>query len=151
MENSDTEMIDKVREVAIWWRKTFGRSLGITGELGELYARKFLGLEPARVGEKEYDATKAGKRYQIKTRAPARGVEVDPRGRIGKFRGLQFDYALLVLLDNEYKLKEIYQADVRTIENLAKKEETERAGMHVSSFIKRAKRIYGEASPRELQ
>lgn len=141
MENIDC-MIERIRQDALWWRKEFGRSLGVTSELGEYYACKELKLKRAQPGEKGFDATKGGKTYQIKSRAPRKGVRVNWSGRVGKFSGFDFDYGLLVLLDHEYKLEEIYQADAKTLERLAQKEETGRRGIHISAFIKNSKKIW---------
>lgn len=141
MKNID-RMIERIRQDAVWWRKEFGRSLGVTSELGEYYACKVLKLKRAQPGEKGFDAIKGSKSYQIKSRAPRKGVTVNLSGRIGKFSGFDFNYGVMVLLNHEYKLEEIYQADAKILENLATKEEKGRRGIHISTFIKNSEKIW---------
>ena len=136
------ETIARIREFAVWYRNKFGRSLGVTGELGELYACEMLALRRTEAGEKGIDAVRNGKTYQIKTRAPRKGSEVNPRGRIGKLSSSKFDYALLVILDGEYNLKEIWQAHRNDLERgKAFEDETEKTGMHVTTFRKHGTKI----------
>jgi len=131
------DMIQKIKDVALECRKKYGRNLA-TGFLGELYACEILGLKLVENPiQKGYDAEdKDGKRYQIKTRCSIRGSEVNPRGRIGKFRDLDFDYALLVLLNDKYELRGIWQIEVNDeLKKAIEKDQTESSGMHVKTFI----------------
>ena len=137
-------MIQKIREVALIFRERYGRNLA-TGFLGELYACKVLGLELAENPiQKGYDAAKDGKKYQIKTRCSIKGSKVNLRGRIGKFRDSDFDYALLVLLDDKYNLKEIWQAEAKNekLKTAIKKDQTKNSGMHIKTFIDIAQKFF---------
>ena len=130
------DMIRKIREVSLMFRKRYSRNLA-TGFLGELYACKVLGLRLAEnPNQKGYDAEKDGKRYQIKTRCSIKSSKVNPRGRIGKFRGLDFDSALLVLLDDKYNLRGIWQAEANDeLRKAIEKDQTKNSGMHLKTFL----------------
>ena len=139
------DMIRKIRDVALEFRKKYGRNLA-TGFLGELYACEVLGLKLAEnPNQKGYDAEdEDGKRYQIKTRCSMRGSGVNPRGRMGRFRRPDdFDYALLVLLDDKYDLKEIWKAELNEeLRKAIQEDQTKYSGMHIYRFIKLARKVY---------
>jgi len=85
------------------------RKLGITGEVGELLACKQLGLKLVLDARSEgFDAIdKRGLRVEIKSRrSESEGLPRDA-GRTSSFSKHKFDYALLVLLDKKYRLREI--------------------------------------------
>ena len=131
------DMIRKIRDVALEFRKRYGRNLA-TGFLGELYACEVLGLKLVENPiQKGYDAEdEDGKRYQIKTRCSIKGSKVNPKGRIGKFRRLDFDYALLVLLDDKYDLRGIWQIEANDeLKKAIGKDQTKSSGMHVKTFM----------------
>lgn len=114
----DDNIIQKVKlaiEAALAYESATGgnRKLGITGEVGEILVCYQLGLrlmlDPRSVG---YDALDSGgRRVQIKTRrSESKGLPRDA-GRVSRFSEHEFDYALLGLLDHQYRLCEIWQAD----------------------------------------
>ena len=82
------------------------RKLGLTGEIGKVLCCQLLGLrlcaDPRSQG---FDAMGAdGRRVQIKTRrSESNGLPRDA-GRLSRFSEHGFDYALLVLLDVEYRI-----------------------------------------------
>ena len=105
----------KAIESAIKYENLTGRKLGITGEIGEILVCHKLGLKllqnPISAG---YDAIdikgKEEVRYQIKSR------KVNNRslgGVTGSFSNHGFDFAVLVILDEDYKILKIYQADYK--------------------------------------
>ena len=140
------DMIQKIRDVALEFRKRYGRNLA-TGFLGELYACEVLGLKLVENPiQKGYDAEdNDGKRYQITTRCSIKGSKVNPRGRIGKFRDLNFDYALLVLLDDKYELRGIWKAKLNDeLIRAIREDQGKYSGMHVYKFLNlsSSRRIY---------
>ena len=125
----DGELINKLKPAInaalIYEAATHGkRKLGITGEVGELLACHQLGLKLVLdYLSKGFDAvTEDGLRVQIKTRrSDSEGL---PRnaGRTGHFSKHEFDYALLVLLDNKYQLCEIWRADYNKLKPIIEKQ-----------------------------
>lgn len=89
------------------------RKLGITGEVGEVLVCHALGLR-MMLGDRSagYDAIDSkGRTVQIKTRrSEGHGLPRDV-GRVSTFSVHPFDYALLAILDYEYKLREVWKAD----------------------------------------
>ena len=82
----------------------------IVGSLGEHYAIKELKLEPMPKNFKDYDATKNGLRYEIKTRQK---VPTPYRKKKSQYRleGLLkgYDLLILVMLNEEFKVDGMYQ------------------------------------------
>jgi len=112
------KVVGVVIQSAINYGKVTGRKLGITGEIGEVLVcdkLKFkLLADPITSG---YDAVdNKGKKYQIKTR---RGNS--NKGRVGRFSNHKFDYAILAILDEGYKLKELYQVPFKKLEPVLRK------------------------------
>lgn len=121
------------------------RKLGLTGEVGEVRCCQLLGLrlciDPRSMGFDAIDVK--GKRVQIKSRRSE--TEGLPReaGRIGTFSLHGFDYALLVLLDPEYDVVEIWRAESDEIADLIKKHK--RRNPPLASFKRRAHRVWPTA------
>ena len=148
----DTISVDKVLietltlaiEAALGYEKaTKGkRKLGITGEVGELLACHQLGLElvcnPNSAG---YDAIdRDGACVQIKTRRNETKSLPRETGRTGRFSKHDFNYALLVLLDSNYELCEIWRADYKKLKPMIEKQE--RRNPSLSSFKNAGKRVF---------
>lgn len=116
------------------------RRLGITGEVGEVLACYHLGLrlilDPIAEG---YDAIdKDNKRVQIKTRRDM-DETTKSKGRISRFSTHEFDYALLVFLDHDYQLKEIWRSDYNKLKPLFEKEK--RRNPSLSAFKRVSEKI----------
>lgn len=127
------------------YKARFHRSLPLTGEIGELYACHRLKLIREPPGTKGFDAKDAdGLRVQIKSRAPG-GLAgaVNRSGRINRFHNWDFDYALLTLLDGDYEVKGIWRAERRSLEEAQADVQNDRAGVHVSTFIKIGEQVWG--------
>jgi len=73
-------------------------------------------------------------------------THVNPVGRLGRFHSWEFDYALLVLLDSEYRLKTIWQAEPQELERLQAKVVNPKVGLNVSAFKKVAHLVYGDGA-----
>lgn len=119
------------------------RKLGITAEVGEVLACHRLGLKLILdTHSKGFDAIdKDGKLVQIKSRrSESEGLPNDA-GRVGTFSKHHFDYALLVLLDHNYKLCEIWRA----VHNSKLKqliERQKRRNPNLASFKHIAKKVF---------
>jgi len=138
----DTGLVEALRQLAQQWKRRFGRGLGVTPELAEVYACQKLGLKRMPSGNQGFDAIdREGKRYQIKGRAPNRGDIVNPAGRVGRFVNFDFNYALLVMLGSDLRLREIWRADAESLKVEQAKVQNGRAGIHVSTFQKIGERL----------
>lgn len=138
----DTGLVEALRQLAQQWKQRFGRGLGVTPELAEVYACQKLGLKRMPSGNQGFDAIdREGKRYQIKGRAPNRGDIVNPAGRVGRFVNFDFNYALLVMLGSDLRLRGIWRADAESLKVEQAKVRNERAGIHVSTFQKIGERL----------
>jgi hypothetical protein len=138
------KVVDQVIQSALEYESTTGgtRKLGITGEVGEILACYHLGLrlcvDPRAAGFDAIDCE--GKKVQIKTRrSETEGLPRDA-GRIGTFSKHSFDYALLVLLDREYHVAEIWRAEYDDVSPLIEKQK--RRNPNLSSFKKASKRVW---------
>ena len=138
----DTGLVEALRQLAQQWKQRFGRGLGVTPELAEVYACQKLGLKRMPSGNQGFDAIdREGTRYQIEGRAPNRGDIVNPAGRVGRFVNFDFNYALLVILGGDLRLREIWRADAESLKVEQAKVRNERAGIHVSTFQKIGERL----------
>ena len=146
---SKSERIKKIlksaKKVAVEYYKETGKHLGVTGEVGEYEAAdklKLKLLDPLTPG---HDATdRNGKKYEIKTRLISDDKKV---GRVGKIKLThKFDYALLVLMDKEFKNLEIwkakYSAIKKALEKPGSKSRNERGQLSVSAFVREAEQVW---------
>jgi hypothetical protein len=92
---------------------------GIVSDLGELWACKLFGLTRMPERQAGYDAVDIdaklgprGGRYQVKSRSPEKNKFVDPLGTVGRFSSLEFDAAILVLMDSDLQVYEVWLASV---------------------------------------
>ncbi len=108
----DNPIISAVIKSAIKYEKLTGRKLGITGEIGEFLVCKKLKLKflknPQVAGHDAVDTR--GKKYQIKSRRVSH-----QKGRIGRFSKHKFDFAILVVLDENYKILEIWKTSYKKL------------------------------------
>ena len=130
------KIISTASKVAIEYEKLTGRKLGITGEIGEVLVCDKLKLKllanPLSAG---YDAIdKICKRYQIKTRRVEHG-----RSRIGRFSKYAFDYAILAILDRNYKILELWRAEFEKLKPILDRQR--RRNPSLREFKKVSKRI----------
>jgi hypothetical protein len=84
------------------------------------------------------------KKVEIKTRRDSKNDEVRKQSRVGRFGkkgNYNFDYGLYVGLDHKFEVHNIFKI---TRESLIELEATEKQnrGLHISSLIKRAPKIY---------
>jgi hypothetical protein len=131
----------EAKKLAQRYRALTGKPLGITGEVAEYEAARILGvtLTPAR--QAGYDATegkgKQLRRLQIKGRCILPGSE--PGQRLGSIDiAKEFDAVLLVLLDENFDAKAIYEASrkaiVQAISAPGSRARNERGSLGVNKF-----------------
>src|SRR5437899_5636196 len=90
-----------------------GRKFGITGEAGEILVCRALDLQMVENPRSEgLDAVDTkGLCVQIKTRRSESGDLPKDGGRLSKFSAHECDYALLGILNSEYKLVAVWKSD----------------------------------------
>ena len=148
----DEHLINRVKSAitaALAYERATGgkRKLGITGEVGELlvcYRMKLrLVLDNRSQG---YDAIdREGKRIEIKTRrSESVGMPRDS-GRVSRFSEHEFDYALLVLLDHEYRLCEIWRADYNKLRPIIEKQKWRNPNL--ASFKHVGEKVFVRSGP----
>ncbi len=118
------------------------RKLGITGEVGEVLACHQLKMRLVLDSRSEgFDAIdKENLLVQIKTRrSESEGLPRDV-GRTGIFSKHRSDYALLVLLDHKYELREIWRADYVKLNPVIEK--NKRRNPSLSSFKSVGRKVF---------
>lgn len=146
IESRIVEKIQQIVKIALEYEEYFDyeRKLGITGEVGEILACYYFDLELMKGSRnKGYDALDSDKyRVEIKTlrKEPKKGVDSNLKaGRISSFSKHQFDYCLLLLLDQKYTVKEVWKADFEKLKVIIEKEA--KRNPSIKEFVKRADRV----------
>ncbi len=133
-------VLERARSAAIDYYRLTGKPLGITGEIGEYLAAKHLGLTLADARTPGYDAINPqGQRIQVKARAIPSGKRLSGQ-RLGSIRlDHDSDVVHLVLMDELFELKAIYEADRSSIEAAltkpGSKARNERGALAITKFI----------------
>lgn len=140
-----SKVIERARLVAADYYRVTGRPLGITGEIGEYDAARLLGLKLAEVRMAGYDAIKQdGTKVQIKTRYLREENENARRVPAIKMTH-DWDTAMLVLLDEDFNTRAIYEAsrDVIAAEVIKPGDKARaRGAIGLGAFKKLAKQIW---------
>ena len=129
---------------------TRSRSQGSVSDLGELSALpKLFGLARMPEGQAGYDLLdtdaklgKRGLRYQVKSRSPEKSRFVNPVGTVGGFSSFEFDRALLVLMDSDLQ---VYQVWCVNRDEVRANVRPGRRDVTVARFIQIGKSIYQRA------
>lgn len=109
------KLITQARRIAADYRKATGKALGgVSSEIAENDAARLLDLELCKERTAGYDAvgrgTREGRRVQIKGRAIF--DERKSGQRIGQLKlDQEWDSVVLVLMDQDYEPREIYEAE----------------------------------------
>ncbi len=137
---SDDQLIESILPLAIEYRNRFGKNLGITSEVGEYKAASILKLDRVTGNiQKGYDAWDiSGNRVQIKTRIYHKNQE-----RTGLFSNFVFDYALLVLLTDDYEVIEIHKVNRKDIQEQIETQNYSRSSVSIGKF----KQLGGQIFP----
>ena len=145
--NQIRAVLERAKDAAVEYYDLTGKPLGITGEIGEFYASKYLKLDLAEARTTGYDASdKDGRKLEIKSRAID---EEKPRGgqRIGRINlKHEFDVVLLVLMNKRFELMQIHEADRAAVKKAltkpGSKARNERGSLAVSQFIRIGKQVW---------
>jgi hypothetical protein len=113
------KLIAEARRLAVEFRRTTGKPLGLTGEIARYDAARLLGLElvPAQEGI-GYDAIGRGRWEGLRVQVKGRAILDEGKGgqRIGQVRtGQDWDILVLVLLDEDFEPYEIHEADRQAV------------------------------------
>lgn len=142
-----SEVLERARSVATDYYRLTGKPLGITGEIGEYLAAKHLGLELADARMPGYDAVDgAGRKIQIKARSISASKKLTGQ-RLGSIRlEHTWDAVLLVLMDELFDLRAMYEAERPAIETALKKPgskaRNERGALAIAQFISIGKQVW---------
>ncbi|OGB75945.1 MAG: hypothetical protein A2496_16765, partial [Burkholderiales bacterium RIFOXYC12_FULL_60_6] len=134
-------ILAEAKKLAQRYRVLTGKPLGITGEVAEYEAARILGVELTPARQSGYDATEIRDgqtfRLQIKGRCVLEGCK--PGQRIGSIDiKKEFDAVLLVLLDENFEAKVIYEAPreavIAALTAPGSKSRNERGALGISKF-----------------
>jgi hypothetical protein len=132
------DILQKAKELAREYHSLTGKPLGITGEIAEFEAAFRLDLELAKARQPGYDAVEkladgSERRLQIKGRRLLLDSKPGQRtGSIDVSKSKKWDSVILVLLDENFEIKEIHEAKRKDIERELKG--SSRCDLHVSKF-----------------
>ncbi|MCO6413862.1 MAG: hypothetical protein J5I92_14070 [Thiogranum sp.] len=115
------KLIAEARRLAAEFRRTTGKPLpGVSGEIAEYDAARFLDLEICKQKPGGYDAVGRGAREGWRVQIKGRVIfDEDKSGqRVGQLKLDQdWDSVVLVTMDENYETFEIYEADREEVEN----------------------------------
>lgn len=142
-------LIERARPIAVDYYRLTGRPLGITGEIGEYEATQLLEMTLAPVRAAGYDAVKLdGTRVQIKTRYLDEEDENNRRVPTIKMTH-DWETVMLVLLDENFYARAIYEASRSAIENEITKIQSQsgQRGLRISLFKRISTQIWPQTHP----
>jgi hypothetical protein len=138
------DLINTVIDCAIKYEKFTKnkRKLGITGEIGEIFACSQFGLKLVLDSQSAgYDAIdQNGLKVQIKARKSESGQRLRDLTRLSRFSRHEFDYCLLLLFEGDYKIYEIWKAEYEKLLPIIDKEKNRNPSL--GSFKKIAEKIF---------
>jgi len=139
--NDIAELLADAKSLARKYRKLTGKSLGITGEVAELSAAQLLGLELAAARQPGFDATRSesGKVTKIQIKGRCVPANAKPGRKLGRIQlDKEWDVVLLVLMDEDFDVQNIYEAERLAIEEALRapgsRARNERGVLSVSKF-----------------
>jgi len=134
-------LLIQAKNLAKRYRALTGKPLGITGEVAEFYASKYLGLRLAPAREPGYDATmkEGGKTVRIQIKGRCIPKNAKPGQRLGTIKlEKNWDRVILVLMDEDFEITEIFQAErpkiTRALKVPGSKARNERGALGVNKF-----------------
>lgn len=135
------EVLAEAKALARKYRKLTGKPLGITGEVAEFAAADLLGLELADARQAGYDAVRRANGKEVKIQIKGRCIPsgAKPGQRLGSIRlDHEWDTVLLVILDEDFEVSSIYEAERSDIEIAllapGSKARNERGALAVAKF-----------------
>ena len=153
MTRTEKHILAEVRKLAVEYHQLTGKSLGVTGEIGEFEAAEKMGLELRAARAEGYDAVRhegGYRRIQIKSRWKRNGTSWGRVARIDISK--EFDSVMLVLMHGDYEVYEIWEAGRQDVVNRltmpGSKSRNERGQMGVSQFKAIAKKVWSMGKKR---
>lgn len=114
------KLIAEARKLAVEFRRTTGKALpGVSGEIAEHDAARFLDLELLKEKPGGYDAVGKGRREGWRVQIKGRVIFNESKSgqRIGQLKMDQdWDSVVLVIMDEHYETGEIYEAEREQVE-----------------------------------
>lgn len=133
--------LQQAKSAAKKYRQLTGKPLGITGEIAEFEAARILGLTLSQARQPGYDAEHHKGEQIAKVQIKGRRIPKDakPGQRVGSIRfDHEWDSVVLVILDEDFEVVEIHEADRDVIWKALKKPgskaRNERGALSVSKF-----------------
>ena len=134
-------LLDEAKALGRKYRTLTGKPLGITGEVAEVSAANILGLELAAARQSGYDAIwgRDGKEVKVQIKGRCILPDAKPGQRVGDIKlNREWDIVLLVLLDENFEVLNIYEAGRAAIKKAlsapGSKARNERGSLGVSKF-----------------
>lgn len=141
-------ILAEVKALALEYYAATGKPLGVTGEIAEAEAARLLGLSLMDARSPGYDAERRRdgriETIQIKGRWKRAGANW---GRVPSINtDKPFDVAMLVLLQGDYEVAGIWEADraavLARLDAPGSRARNERRSMGVTQFISIARRVW---------
>lgn len=135
------KLMAEARRIAAEYRRTTGKSLGISSEISKHDACRLLDLDANDGASGGHDAVGKGARQGLKIQIKGRAIFDESKSgqRIGQFKLDQsWDRVVLVLMDENFEPFEIYEAERAEIEDALRDKTSEsrkkRGAMSVARF-----------------
>lgn len=134
-------LLNKAKKLARQYRALTGKPLGITGEIAEFCAAKYLGLELASARSAGYDAVRVNGKRKIRIQIKGRCIAGKIRGRVPRITFTHpWDRVALVLLDENLEAIRIYEATRPAVKKAllapGSKARNERGALAVKQFLR---------------
>lgn len=144
-------ILDAAKKLAREYHELTGKPLGVTSEVAEFEAARYLDLQLMEARTAGYDATsrRDGRTYQIKGRCVLPNSK--PSQRIGKIKkDKPFDAVLLVLLDKDFNATAIFEADrvsvIAALDKPGSRARNVRGQLSVCAFKSVARQVWSLAN-----
>lgn len=142
-------LLKPARTLAIEYHRLTGKPLGITGELGEYEAARILGLQLTGARQPGFDAVRRGTKFQIKTRCISTH-RMKAGQRFGSIRlKHDWDAVLLVLMDENFAVFEIHEANRKAIREALNKPGSKARNVRGALSVSKFKSIGNRLWPRK--
>lgn len=135
------QLLNQARGLAKRYRALTGKPLGITGEVAEFYAAKYLGLQLSPAREPGSDAIMKDREKKLRVQIKGRCIPKEAKSgqRLGSIKlDKEWDRTVLVLMDEDFEVTEIYEADRTAVERALRapgsRARNERGALSVNKF-----------------
>jgi len=144
------QLLNQAKILAKQYRSLTGKPLGITGEVAEFYAAKYvkgLKLEPARTPGYDAKQKEGNKKILVQIKGRCIPKDAKPGQRIGSIKlDKKWDRIILVLMDENFEVTAIFKADLpavkRALQAPGSKARNKRGALGVSKFKKIGEQVW---------